>query len=1001
MYWLIGSLIIIAMMGVLAVADSMAIPTSSSLMDILNTPILSLSLIIFAIILMVIAQFNVPSAKPSHLSQHTAGLSLRNPSYNISHKSKLFFRILTHVLVAVLAIGLIVGSALQALISHQQAELTEITEPMRVQALVTIEGISDSVYDVATDSGYRQVAVISDISPLVSALAVEDLDAMTSNFLIDENNSLSNNRLYENNSNNNNNNGKDGTYRVLLNGYPKNSSKQSSKKNLDNNPFDRLNYLQPGDQLFMSLALAPLATSEQALSNPSGFDSYRWLRGRHIDGVANILTVGTSNVTNTEVSKPAFASSSYLQRFQTYINQGRWQLRQHFYQDWSTQTTAAQQAKAVTLSLLTGDRSLINRDTKDLYQLAGISHLLAISGTHVLFLAIMLAGAAVLLFDRLWPRIYRYVPRWQVRWWVMIAAAFIYALFTGFDVPAARTAWMLFAIGLVRLTLLPVSRMRVLFALAVLMAWLDPYVLWQAGYWLSFIAVALLLKYDDASYTQSAVISETASAHSASIVETAFKRVWIIGKRVFKLQFWLFITLLPITLLLFGKASLWGLVINLFAIGLFGWVIVPLNLLAGLCYLLSPAIADSIWLLVSAIVAKLHELITWLTSLPALSEAWLYTPVNVAILLMVLLSMLPWLLPRGFISRWLALPPLTLLMMTVYANQQSLTTIPTLYILPTGDPYISAALLQYPVANNKQSSTTDTHKTNISWLFLSDHRPNAARTMPSNLTANKLSMTLAQQLGSLSVDTLEGMAVQSSSAGLTETLTTDKKYLASNASTNASASELLPLTVFQLNQRLPISQYWQAGRSDHWSAFQQAYKVTSQSKDITNISVQRCEQGKTWQLGNGDLSIQALTGWSNIDSPSVWDCTVAIDASLPIRVLKYNAADPLKSIPATAQTLTSSSQPPTHQVNMPQARLILNADTHQRIWQMWTLLCPVEIPEQPRTFRNVTWLGHSTSQITNDVINHQTINEMITYDDKMPEATLFLNAAVDTTNMTP
>ncbi|WP_243443199.1 hypothetical protein [Psychrobacter sp. JCM 18903] len=155
------------------------------------------------------------------------------------------------------------------------------------------------------------------------------------------------------------------------------------------------------------------------------------------------------------------------------------------------------------------------------------------------------------------------------------------------------------------------------------------------------------------------------------------------------------------------------------------------------------------------------------------------------------------------------------------------------------------------------------------------------------------------------------------------------------------------------------------------------------------------------QLGNGGLSIQALTGWSNIDSPSVWDCTVAIDASLPIRVLKYNAADPLKSIPATAQTLTSSSQPPTHQANMPRARLILNADTHQRIWQMWTLLCPVEPPEQPRTFRNVTWLGHSTSQITAEVISRQAINEMITYDGKMPEATLSLNPAVDTTNTTP
>ncbi|WP_351061141.1 hypothetical protein, partial [Psychrobacter sp. TB20-MNA-CIBAN-0197] len=83
----------------------------------------------------------------------------------------------------------------------------------------------------------------------------------------------------------------------------------------------------------------------------------------------------------------------------------------------------------------------------------------------------------------------------------------------------------------------------------------------------------------------------------------------------------------------------------------------------------------------------------------------------------------------------LALPPLTLLMMTVYANQQSLSTSPTLYVLPTGDRYISAAVLQYPIMNevggiggkyNKAQSAKDS----VSWLFLADHRPNATRTMP-------------------------------------------------------------------------------------------------------------------------------------------------------------------------------------------------------------------------------------------------------------------------------
>ena len=153
--------------------------------------------------------------------------------------------------------------------------------------------------------------------------------------------------------------------------------------------------------------------------------------------------------------------------------------------------------------------------------------------------------------------------------------------------------------------------MRVLLALAILMAWYDPYVLWQAGYWLSFIAVALLLKYDDTSHQHSTAESvvpytNNKSTHvSTALLKHALRAV----RHIFKLQFWLFFTLLPITLILFGKASLWGLVVNLFAIGLFGWVIVPLNLLAGLCYLLSPMVADTIWSLVITIVGSLHELI--------------------------------------------------------------------------------------------------------------------------------------------------------------------------------------------------------------------------------------------------------------------------------------------------------------------------------------------------------------------------------------------------------
>jgi competence protein ComEC len=548
------------------------------------------------------------------------------------------------------------------------------------------------------------------------------------------------------------------------------------------------------------------------------------------------------------------------------------------------------------------------------------------------------------------------------------------------------------------------------------MAWYDPYVLWQAGYWLSFIAVALLLKYDDASHQQDNVASgqyRHDTAHNNHVSGTLLTQIRLAGKRVFKLQFWLFIALLPITLLLFGKASLWGLFINLFAIGLFGWVIVPLNLLAGLCYLLLPAIADGIWALVSMMVASLHELIAWLTSLSALSDAWLYTPVNMAILLMALLIMVPWLLPRGLISRGLALPPLSLLVMTVYANQQSLATTPTLYILPTGDQYLSATLLQYPVTrqhmdsssiiknNNKNNGKRAAASDTVYWLFLADHRPYGIRTMPSTMTADDITANLVQQLRTLSVKQLEGVVVQTSVPTLTNTLSA--KQQDNKIKSSSKNAELLPMSVLQLNQTTPINQYWQAGRYERWTAYQQLSLERNQSARTTKISAQSCEQGKTWQLDNNDMTLQAITGWHDIDDSSVWDCTIAIASKQPIRVVRYDANDPQQSLQATAQTFIptvsvtnirqQSHQGDTYQDEAFQARTILNADTHQRLWQMWPLLCSAD------SFADITssgyptqWLGHSTSQVTIDILNLQQIDEIITYDRKTLEIALRFNA---------
>src|SRR5690606_23227044 len=73
---------------------------------------------------------------------------------------------------------------------------------------------------------------------------------------------------------------------------------------------------------------------------------------------------------------------------------------------------------------------------------------------------------------------------------VLLAA--LYALFSGWGVPSQRTVWMLAAVALLRLTgrRWPWPHVWLLTAAVVVTA--DPWALLQAGFWLSFVALAVL-----------------------------------------------------------------------------------------------------------------------------------------------------------------------------------------------------------------------------------------------------------------------------------------------------------------------------------------------------------------------------------------------------------------------------------------------------------------------------------------------------------------------------
>ena len=135
------------------------------------------------------------------------------------------------------------------------------------------------------------------------------------------------------------------------------------------------------------------AKLKPAHSNASfgAFDVEKWLLQQHIVAVGTLQHARL--LSTVERTQQGIASSSILSSFLDRLNHERERIRQHFMQFKSP-------AKGVLLGLLTGDRSLIDSQTTLRYQQMGISHLLAISGPHVLLAALIITWLLRQLLDR-------------------------------------------------------------------------------------------------------------------------------------------------------------------------------------------------------------------------------------------------------------------------------------------------------------------------------------------------------------------------------------------------------------------------------------------------------------------------------------------------------------------------------------------------------------------------------------------------------------------------
>ena len=202
------------------------------------------------------------------------------------------------------------------------------------------------------------------------------------------------------------------------------------------------------------------------------------------------------------------------------------------------------------------------------FRRTGTSHLVAVSGMHValLGLVVFVLVAPSLAAIAGTARRATTSRRPQRR---ACSRPRYYAALTGFAVPAQRSLVMI----MIALAVL-VSRRRVGAAqlvaatLVAVLVW-DPFAPLTASFWLSFVAVAILL----------ALAAPRPLAHAA---RGRVRRAAFAALEFVRLQWWIGLALLPMTAWYFGEISLVGPLVNLVAIPFFNLCLVPLTVLTTL-----------------------------------------------------------------------------------------------------------------------------------------------------------------------------------------------------------------------------------------------------------------------------------------------------------------------------------------------------------------------------------------------------------------------------------
>ena len=337
----------------------------------------------------------------------------------------------------------------------------------------------------------------------------------------------------------------------------------------------------PGDVLRLKSRLR----LPRLFGSPGEFDWPRYLVSQHIDMTAWV----ESNVGLELLNRGTATPKRFVSQWRSTVAK-------------TLQARMSVTGSQLTRALLLGEGKVIPDDVRSTLSKCGVSHLFAISGLHLGLIALFSYRLLFYLYC-CFPRLLAWQPPQRILPICIMPLLFVYLSFTG-DAIATRRAFVIAALGAVFLIWrYYVNPLQLLLSLALLSLLVNPLLLWQAGWQLSFAGAAGILLWRP--WWQ----------HKRIVSRSVYVRFPV---QLFVVTLAAMLATFPLVLMNFHLLAPAGIIANLVCVPIITLCVMPIGLLGLIFFPVIPHIATFLFQFCGVILELLLRLAEWFVALPGL-----------------------------------------------------------------------------------------------------------------------------------------------------------------------------------------------------------------------------------------------------------------------------------------------------------------------------------------------------------------------------------------------